>query len=159
MKKQVIAVFLAIFLGTGYLSAQEDSVITLPTVNVTSGTVVTKEVDKAFKRAFPDAQNLKWYESNKNYLAKFIEKDMKHQALLTKKGDLTYDISYGNEKHLTDDVRNKIKGAYADYKITSVANVKQASRNIWVINLESMNHIAIVRVEDDEMEEVEKLDK
>ena len=157
MKKQLIAVLLVAYLGVGQLSAQEkDSVTTLPTVTVTSATVVTKEVDKAFQKAFPAAENLKWYMLNKNYLAKFIENDMKHQALYTKNGYLKYVISYGYQNHLPEDVLNKIKDAYEAYKITSVANVKEANRNIWVINLESEDHIVIARVEDEEMEEVGK---
>lgn len=159
MKKQVLAVLLVVFLGAGQLSAQQkDSVTTLPTVTVTSATVVTKEVDNAFIKGFPGAQNLRWYMFNKDYLAKFIQNDMKHQALFAKNGYLKYDVSYGNENHLPADVRNKIMGAYEDYKITHVANVKEAGRNIWVTNLESLTHLVLVRVEDDEMEEVGKYD-
>ena len=157
MKKQVFAVLLVVFLGAGRLSAQEkDSIVTLPTVTVTSSSVVTKEVDKSFKKGFPKAQNLRWYKLDKDYLAKFIENDMKHQALFAKNGYLRYVISYGYQNHLPEDVLNKIKDAYDAYKITSVANVKVNDRNIWVINLESENHIVIARVEDEEMEEVGK---
>jgi len=160
MKKQVIAVLLVIFLGAGRLSAQEkDTIITLPTITVNTGTVVNAEVNKSFKKAFPNAQNLRWYKLNKNYLAKFIESDMKHQALFTKKGNLTYDISYGYENQLPEDVRNTIVGTYPDYKITSAANVKQANRNIWVVNLESLNNLVLARVEDGVMDEVERYKK
>jgi hypothetical protein len=160
MKKQLIAVLLVAYLGIGQLTAQEkDSVTTLPTVTVTSGKMVTAEVNKAFKKAFPGAENLKWYELSKDYLAKFIQNDMTHQALFAKNGYLKYDVSYGYENHLPEDVRNKVKGAYEDYSITHVANVKEAGRNIWVITLESLKHIVFARVEDNEMEEVEKYNK
>lgn len=160
MKKLLIILLLALYGFTGRLMAQDkDTVTTLPTITVSSGTVVTKEVNKAFKKSFPNAQNLKWYEMNKFYLAKFIENDMKHQALFTKKGYLKYDISYGREQHLPEAIRDRIKSAYEDYKITHVANVKEQGRNIWITNLESINHLVIVRVEDDEMEEVQKYEK
>ena len=160
MKKQIIAVLLVVCIGTGKLLAQEkDSVTTLPTITVTSATVVSKAVDKAFKKAFPQAKNLKWYDMNKFYLAHFIENDIKHQAVFTQKGYLNYDISYGFEQHLPLEIRDRIQGAYEDYKITHVANVKGAGRNIWVTNLESLNHLVMVRVEDDELEEVEKYNK
>ena len=160
MKKKVIAVLLVICIVTGKLVAQEkDSVTILPTITVTSSTVVNKEVNKAFKKSFPKAQNLKWYEMNKFYLARFIESDMKHQALFTQKGYLKYDISYGYEQNLPVEIRDRILGAYEDYKITHVANVKEAGRNIWVTNLESLNHLVMVRVEDEEMEEVQKFNK
>ena len=160
MKKQVIAVLLVVCIGTGKLIAQEkDSVTTLPSISITSGTVITKAVDKAFKKAFPQAKNLKWYNLDKHYLAKFIENDMKHQAVFTQKGYMNYVVSYGTEQHLPSGIRDKIQGAYEDYKITHVANVKVGGRDIWVTNLESLNHMVRVRLEEDELEEVEKYDR
>ena len=160
MKKQVIVLLLAALIGVGRLTAQEkDSMATLVPVIVTSHTVVTKEVDKAFKKAFPAAVNQQWYLLGKNYLAQFIQNDIKHQALFATKGFLKYVISYGTETHLPDGIRSKIKGDYEAYKITRVANVKEAGRNIWVTNLESLNHFVMVRAEDDKMEEVGKYNK
>jgi hypothetical protein len=160
MKKQLIALTLAAFLGTVQVSAQEKETITsLPTVTVTSGTVVNKEIDKAFRKAFPGAQDLTWYEMNKNYLVKFIENDMKHHALFTKNGAIKYDVSFGTEKNLPEILLTKIQDEYNEYKIFKVTNIKEAGRNIWVINLDNLKHIALVRMEEDEMELVQKYDK
>jgi hypothetical protein len=162
MKKQLIAVMLATFLATGPLLAQEkDSVTTLPTVTITSasGTVVNKQIDNAFRKTFPGAQNMTWYQMNKDYLVKFIENDMKHHVLLTKNGIIKYDISFGTEKDLPVDMHTKIRDSYNEYNITKVANIKQNGRNIWVINLENMKHITLVRLEEEEMEEVQKIVK
>lgn len=159
MKKQVLmTLLLGLLLGSTQLSAQDkDSLITLPTVIVSSGTTVSAEVDKAFKKTFPNAEKLRWYTLDKNYLAKFIKDDLKHQALLSKKGRLKYDITYGGESQLPEDVRQKISDSYNDYKITSVANVKQSGRDIWVINLESLNNFVVARAEEDVFEEVTKV--
>lgn len=147
-------------LWCGQLLAQDkDSVVTLPPVLISSGTVVDQAVNKSFQKAFPEAENLKWYMLNKDYLAKFIEGDMKHNALFSKKGKLKYDVSYGTESSLPEEVRTKIKGAYADFNITHAANIKEAERNIWVVNLESLKQIVLVRVEEGDMEEVEKFTK
>jgi hypothetical protein len=160
MKKQLIAVTMAAFLGAGQVSAQEKETITsLPTVTVTSGTIVNKEIDKVFRKAFPGAQDLTWYEINKHYIVKFIENDMKHQALFAKNGKIKYDISYGNEKHLPGMMLTKIQDVYNEYNITRVANVKEAGRSIWVVNLDNLKHFVLVRMEEDEMEEVRKSDK
>lgn len=159
MKKQVLMpLLLGFLLGSTQLSAQDkDSLITLPTVVVSSGTTVSAEVDKAFKKTFPNAEKLRWYTLDKNYLAKFIKDDLKHQALLSKKGRLKYDITYGGESQLPEDVRQKINDSYNDYKITSVANVKESGRDIWVINLESLNNFVVARAEEDVFEEVAKV--
>jgi hypothetical protein len=163
MKKQLIAVLLVAFMGMGRLTAQEkDSVTNLPSVIVTSlssGTVVNAEIDKAFKKTFPKAQNLKWYSVNKYYLVKFIENDIKHQTLFTKKGYMKYDISYGTEMLLPTVLRTKVKETYDEYDISRVANVKEAGRSIWVINLDNTKHFILVRMEEEDMEEVQRLVK
>jgi hypothetical protein len=160
MKKALLAAILVVlFTGNQLIAQEKDSITTLPTITVTSTTVVNNEVDKAFKKAFPTAQDLKWYEMGKFYIAKFIENDMKHNALFTKKGYLKYDISYGYEKDLPDDIRTRIREAFEEYKISHVAHVKEADRNVWVATMESLNHIILVRVEGDEMELVEKYEK
>ena len=160
MKKQIMTLMLIAFIGALQLSAQEKKAMTtLPSVTVTSATLVNKEIDKAFKKAFPDAQLLDWVEVNKMYLVKFIENDMRHRALFTKKGSMKYDISYGDKKNLSDDLYRKVLENYNEYDITKVANVKEAGRNIWVINLENLKHLLLVRFENGELEETYRLNK
>ncbi len=160
MKKKIIVA--AFLIGTGVsplLAQQKDSVITLEPVTIATEAKVPAEVDKSFKKAFPDAQNLKWYEMNKYYLAKFIQKDMKHRTLYRKNGSIQYDISYGTEVNLPENIRKAILETYTEFDIIRVANVKEAGRNIWVINLENPKHLVLVRVEEDEVEEVERYNK
>jgi lipoprotein signal peptidase len=58
---KLILLILAAFFYTGSLLAQEkDSVKNLPILTVTSGTIVNKEIDKVFRKTFPDAINMKW---------------------------------------------------------------------------------------------------
>jgi PIN domain nuclease of toxin-antitoxin system len=163
MKKQLTAVLLVAFMGMGRLTAQEkDSVTNLPSVivsSLSSATVVNQEIDRVFKKTFPKAQNLKWYSVNKYYLVKFIENDIKHQTLFTKKGDMKYDISYGTENLLPKVLRTKVKDAYDEYDISRVANVKEAGRSIWVVNLDNTKHLILVRMEEEDMEEVQRLVK
>jgi hypothetical protein len=52
---------------------------------------------------------------NKFYLARFIENDMKHQALFTKNGYLKYDISYGREQQLPE--KQSVTGSKVPGKI------------------------------------------
>ena len=160
MKKQLFVSMLVVFIGTVQLLAQETiPMTTLPTVTVTSGTIVNKEIDKAFKKAFPDAQLLNWYEVNKMYLVKFIKDDMKQQALFTKKGFMKYIISFGNEKALSDKIRTEIQKAYDEYNISYVSNVKEAGRDIWVITLENLKHLVLARYENNELEETYRYNK
>jgi hypothetical protein len=66
MKKQLIilTVFLSIT-AVKVFCQEKNSMTTLPTVTVTSETTVNKEIDKAFKKAFPNAVLLDWFEEIK----------------------------------------------------------------------------------------------
>jgi len=148
-------------LATSYSSQaqQKDSVITLPEIRVTSVSKINKQVKRAFVKAFPDAVWVRWFKMNKNYLTKFIKEDMHHSAFFLQNGYLKYDISYGFESNLPPGVREEVKSEYPDFIVTRVANVKEAQRNIWVINLETLKHHVIARSEDGELEEVERFEK
>ncbi len=160
MKKFVVICLLAFILPAIRLSAQQkDSVTQLPPVTVTTTSGVSEKIDKSFKSTFPDAQNLTWYKMDKDYLAKFMHDDMSHNTLYKKNGYLKYDIAYGSEKNLPEDVRKQVQDAYSDYKIINAINVKEEGRNIWVVNLEGMKSYVTVRVEDGDLEEVKKLTK
>ena len=48
---------------------------------------------------------------------------------------------------------------YDNYKIIRAINIKVTERNIWVVKLEGMKKYLTVRVEDEEMDEVESFTK
>jgi hypothetical protein len=159
MKTRII-IILAFLLACGRPSfAQEDSVITLPTITVTSTTEVPSIVNTFFDRNFPDAFNLSWYKYDKDYLARFIENDMDHKALFKKNGVLKYDVSFGYESNLPENVLQMVQGAYPDHKIIRTFRVQEGGRDIWVVNLESLNNYVIARVEQDQLEEVQRFNK
>ena len=147
------------FFSIAVFSQQKDTVVTLPEITITKSVNVTMEVDKAFVKAFPDAQNVKWYTLQKDFLAKFMENDVKHNALFKKNGYMKYDISFGKEENLPERIKKMIVDAYQEFKITNATNVKSAGRDIWVVNLEGIKSYIIVRVEEEELEEVKRYTK
>lgn len=158
MIKHSLLPVIAFLIFIGKPTAQE-KVVTLPEVTVTSIALVAPNVDKSFKKAFPDAEDLSWYKYDKEYLAKFIIKDMNHNAMYRKNGVMKYDISYGYEHNLPEKVKEMVVGAYDNYKIIRAINIKITDRNIWVVKLEGMKKYLTVRVEDEEMDEVESFFK
>lgn len=154
-----MAIFTVLFFSSSWIYAQEDTVITLPEITVTGSTKISNDLSKAFKKAFPGAEELRWYKHNKDYLAKFIKEDVNHNALFKKNGFLKYDISFGYENNLPGEVLKMVRDSYQDFNITRAVNVKSAGRDIWVVNLEGMRNYVIVRVEDQELEEVRRMDK
>jgi len=129
---------------------------TLPTIYIFSTSLVNKKVHAAFKRDFKDAVQPRWYTMDQNYLVKFISKDQKNRALYNVKGSLIYHITYMNGDNLPKNVSGEINSKYTNDKILTAIHVEQNNRNIWVVNLKSEGSIVVARVEEDEVEEVER---
>ena len=158
MKKITLTLIIA-FKLLGVAAQDKDTIITLPEVRITNTTAITTSVYSSFRRAFPDAENLRWYKYDRDYLAKFFMKDMNHNALFRKNGVMKYDISYGHEKNLPEKIKDDVLKAYDNYKITNAIHVKAYERDIWIIKLEGERKYLTVRVEDGEMDEVESFYK
>ena len=148
-----------LFIQTNIFAQDKDSVISLPEIKVTTTSSVTQKVSSAFEKAFPGAQTLRWYKLDKDYLAKFILKEMEHSTLYKQNGYMVYDISYGYQKHLPKDIEQMILRNYTNHTIFRAINVRFQGRNVWVVKLESINKYLTVRVEDNEIEEVEEFEK
>ncbi|HVZ56731.1 MAG TPA: hypothetical protein VG870_08755 [Chitinophagaceae bacterium] len=160
MKKKLITGLLLLALPASMLVAQKkDSILTLPGVTVTALAKVNRQIDQTFRNTFPDAMNLHWYKQDKYYLAKFISEDMKHNALFQKNGYLKYDISFGYENNLPDEVKSLVASNYADCQITRTINLKGSDRDVWVVNLESVKRYYTVSVEQGELSVVEQYEK
>ena len=161
MKKQLISCIaggLVSMLSVNISFAQEESFKELPSITVSASTSnVSAKVNKAFGQYFKGASHQRWYQLDKNFLVKFIQNDQENRALFTKNGQLVYHISYGSEKHLPSEVRGLVKSTYYDQSITRVLKVNQDKRNIWVVSLEDDKNYVMVRVEDMELEETQRL--
>lgn len=129
-------------------------------INATSSNVsINAKVNKAFGEFFKNASHIGWYEIDKKFLVEFILNDQENRALFTKNGQLIYHISYGTESHLPSEVRKLIKSNYYDQTIIRVLKVNQEKRNIWVVSLEDAKDHIMVRVEDMELEETQRMHK
>lgn len=157
MKKlTAFIVFVSVF---GTANAQDQDTVTLPTVTITSSAMVNRELDKSFLKKFPDADEVVWSRLNKEYLAKFIQNDLKHQSLFKKNGFLQYDITYLSENHLPSAIRDQVKGAYDGYIISNAARVRAVNQEFWIINLQSLNNYVVVRAESGDLSEVKRYHK
>lgn len=140
-------------------SQNKDSVVMLPPVTITSFVMINQELNKSFEKSFPEAYDLHWYKLDRDYLAKFIKDDLKHQSLFKKNGIMKYDITYGSESNLPGDVQKIIKDGYSDFKITNAAKVIRNDQDFWIVNLEGMNNYVVARVENGDVEEVKRIKK
>ena len=144
-----------LLLMIGHVSAQ----VVLPEVTITSARNIPQRVDEAFKTTFESAEDPVWYQANKNYLVKFLDNDMKNNALFRKNGQLIYNISYGFEKDIPEEVFNLVSNRYKEYDVVVAFNVKQDERNIWIVNLEDEKTMVTARVEDGVLDEARRIKK
>ncbi|NEU07667.1 hypothetical protein GZH53_05005 [Flavihumibacter sp. R14] len=156
MKKLIIMMALC---GLFTLLVVDKSIaqIKLPEVTITSPDQLPVKVSNAFQSTFPDAKEPRWYHPNKNYVVTFLMNDIKHNALFSKNGYLIYQISYGNESTLPEDMKPQVEERFAGYDIIAAINVKQNGRNIWFITGEGKKDFLNVNFEGGVMSEGTKV--
>jgi hypothetical protein len=161
MKKVLLLVAAGFFAGslTNTLYSQVDTMRTLPPVIIYAKSNVTEAVTAAFEKRFKNASDERWFKIDKNFLVSFITGDLKNNALFKQNGRMVYHIAFGNEKNLPQVIKDQVMGEYADYNITTAAEVHIGNRDVWVINLEGMKKYVTVRVEDGELQEVQTFTK
>ena len=157
--KNVIAVIVFSLLWIMSQGQITDSVVTLPTVTITTQPMVNAALDRSFLKKFPHAEDVVWSRLDKDYLARFMQNDLKHQSLFKKNGFLRYDITYMPEPTLPFAMRQKIARAYDAYKIVHGARIRRADQDFWIVNLESLTTYVVLRVENGDLEEVRRMTK
>lgn len=154
MKTLMILLFCGSMLSANQLFAQKQEGNLLPVVTITAGSNVSDVVQNAFFSKFKNAENMRWFIINQNYLVKFIMDDQEHQATFRKNGDFMYRISYGTEVNLPAAVKMQVKSRYNKHKINQVFNVDRDDRNIWIVNLESPKNYIITSIENETLNEI-----
>ena len=136
------------------------------TQNSNSGDVFTNasiavndKVQKSFNKYFVGATKQNWSMIAKDFHSTFYVNGVFNQALLGRKGNLIYTISYGTEKEMPSEVRKIVKSEYYDYTITVAIEIKDNKRDIWIINMTNDNSYLIVKVEDGEMDRINQFKK
>jgi hypothetical protein len=160
MKKNMLFIAMSLLLSQTVLEAQDrEKIVNLPEIKITSIALAAPKVSDAFRKAFPEAENLSWYKYDREYLAKFLAKDMEHNALFKQNGYMKYDISYGYEENVPEETKKLVTDTYDNYNIIRAINIKAEGRDIWIVKMEGMKKFVTVRVEDNEMDEVESFYK
>lgn len=154
MKKATISIIGLVILCLMVTSVSAQ--IELPEVKITGLRNVPAKVDEAFQSTFKDGRDPVWYSANKNFLVKFINNDMRSNALFRKNGNLVYNISYGFDKDLPENVSTLVKDKYDDYNVVVAFNVKQDNRDVWIVNLENEKNTVTARVEDGVLNEASR---
>lgn len=157
--KNASLLLVSLLLASASFAQQKDSVVTLPEVVITSPRSISKQLNQSFDKKFPDAYQARWSKLNKDYLAKFMQMDVKHQSLFRKNGSLKYDIIYMTESHLPKNIFDLVSRSYDDYNIQHAARVERAGQVFWMVNLEGIRSYVVARIDDNDISEVKRIEK
>lgn len=156
MKKLILMMALSGLLTVVFVD-RSSAQIKLPEVTITSPDQLPVKVTKAFQSTFPDAKTPTWYHPNKNYVVTFLMNDIKHNALFSKNGYLIYQISYGNESTIPEEMQSQVEDQFEGYNIIAAINVKQDGRDMWFITGEGEKDFLNVSVEEGVMSKPTKV--
>lgn len=122
----------------------------------TAGANVNVKVQRAFERNFGAQAAQNWSAVGQGFLNRFYVDGIPTNALYTGNGKLVYTIAYGTEEQLPSDVKSLVKAHYHNYGINAATEIKEEGRHIWVVQLQSGETVATARIENNELEEVQR---
>lgn len=158
MNTKTISRFFGLFasllvLATTTISAQSRE--ELSSLSALNQTQVHPNVIKSFEQKFKNATPINWYGAKENnLLVKYNQNGQTQYALFSANGTLIRQFTYGTERNLPVDIKNLFRDKYWNVTVVNVANVKQDSRNIWIVYAQKGNYTFAVKVEDGEVEEL-----
>ena len=87
-------------------------------------------------------------------LVKYKQNNQTQYAVFTPGGKLVRQFTYGTENNLPVAVKSLFRDRYKNETVVNVSNVKQDSRNMWIIYAQQGNRPVTVKIEDGEIEEL-----
>ena len=98
--------------------------------------------------------------SEKGYVVHSIIDGRKSMTAYDKKGKWVYTIQQYSIDDLDKSLKDRIRSVYYDYDVTIIQKVEQPGMDVvYVVHLENEKSIKIVRLTNDDMEEVQEFNK
>jgi hypothetical protein len=121
--------------------------------------LVNAKALRDFKRNYPNAEMVQWFEIQNGYQAKFNSDGINHLVTYNLKGNWQYTILYYEEKNLPSEVRSIVKRTYYDYRITGIEEVHESELPIYVVHIDNESTSKKLIVYDGEMQMLEEFKK
>lgn len=127
--------------------------------NITNGNINDKLL-QAFQRTFPDAQQVKWAETEDRYLVNFRQGDILTKVEYDKDGNFIGSLRYYSEKNLPVNILCRLQKKYSDKKVFGVTEITTDASVEYYVKLEDAeNWITVKSNVDGAMQVVEKYKK
>jgi hypothetical protein len=121
---------------------------------------ISDKLLQAFHKTFPDAQQVKWAETEDRYLVNFKQGEILTKVEYDKDGNFLNSLRYYSEKNLPVNILCRLQKKYADKKVFGVTEVTSEASVEYYIKLEDAeNWITVKSNVDGIMQVVEKYKK
>jgi hypothetical protein len=118
-------------------------------------TEVSASVIKSFEQKFKNATPVNWYQAKENnVLVKYNQNAQTQYVLFSTNGTVLSQFTYGTEKNLPVRIKNLFREKYWNVTVVNVANVKQDSRDFWIVYAQQGENPFSVKIEDGEVKEL-----
>jgi hypothetical protein len=121
---------------------------------------ISEKMLQAFKKTFPDAQEVKWAEQQDSYTVNFKQGDILTKVEYDKDGNFLSSLRYYSEKNLPVSVLCRLQKRYADKKIFGVTELATDNSVEYYVKMEDADNWITVRSNaEGNMQVVEKYKK
>jgi hypothetical protein len=122
---------------------------------------ISDKLLQAFHKTFPDAQQVKWAETEDRYMVNFKQGDVLTKVEYDKDGNFISSLRYYSEKNLPVNILVRLQKRFTDKKVFGVTEVTNENSSIeYYIKLEDENSWTTVKSNvDGNMQVVEKYKK
>jgi hypothetical protein len=145
MKRVLLACFL-LTLSAGVFAAADGN--------------ISDKLLQAFNKTFPDAQQVKWAETEDKYMVNFKQGDVLTKVEYDKEGNFLNSLRYYTEKNLPVNILCRLQKKYSDKKVFGVTEITSDTNVEYYIKLEdAQNWITVKSNVDGAMQVVEKYKK
>jgi len=121
---------------------------------------ISDKLLQAFHKTFPDAQQVKWAETEDRYMVNFKQGDILTKVEYDKEGNFLNSLRYYTEKNLPVNILCRLQKKYADKKVFGVTEITSEASVEYYIKLEDAeNWITVKSNVDGIMQVVEKYKK
>jgi hypothetical protein len=139
---------------TGIISQQDQVQAEVPFVNT-----VNSKVLKSFRRSFGERPDARWSKSDNRFVVFLKDSTMSTHVYFKSNGELQYSVHYYSEDRLPQAIRHTVKSNFYDYSIIRVSEVRAHETVSYFVKIEDKTTIKTIRVDEQEWQIVEELEK
>jgi hypothetical protein len=121
---------------------------------------ISDKLLQAFHKTFPDAQQVKWAETEDRYMVNFKQGDILTKVEYDKEGNFLNSLRYYSEKNLPVNILCRLQKKYTDKRVFGVTEITSEANVEYYIKLEDAeNWITVKSNVDGNLQVVERYKK